>query len=147
MESSLPAGEQDPSGTPPDPFPAFSGSNRTQGSLSLFWCFRTKSKGGTRKQGRSTLANTAVAGHATAVSAQPSRPMQTQENSAILIGRATFGLYVTICWIVIETQRRGTEPQFAATAPTAGLGELRNRVAHHLGREAAVSCSCDRHSS
>ena len=61
MESSLPAGEQDPSGTPPDPFPAFSGSNRTQGSLSLFWCFRTKSKGGTRKQGRSTLANTAVA--------------------------------------------------------------------------------------
>lgn len=35
MESSLPAGEQDPSGTPPDPFPAFSGSNRTQGQLSL----------------------------------------------------------------------------------------------------------------
>lgn len=67
--------------------------------------------------------------------------MQTQESSAILIGRATFGLYVTICWIVIETQRRGTEPQFAATAPTAGLGELRNRVAHHLGREADTRCA------
>ena len=37
-------GEQAPSGTPPDPFPVFSGSNRTKGQLSLSESFRTKSE-------------------------------------------------------------------------------------------------------
>lgn len=38
-------GEQDPSGTPSDPFPALSGSVRTQSLLSLFKILATKHRG------------------------------------------------------------------------------------------------------